>query len=75
MRVSPEQALLSIVLWSDVPTQHGGTYIAPESVGHIARYLAQHPEGCGGWDGASTPMPNSKEIIAQCSRFVEITGQ
>ena len=75
LRGSSEQALLSIVLWSDVPTRHGGTYIAPESVGHIARYLAQHPEGCGGWDGASPPMPNAKEIIAKCSRFVEITGE
>lgn len=72
---SPEQALLSVVLWSDVPTQHGGTYIAPESVGHIARYLAQHPEGCGGWNEPSTPMPNSREIIAHCSEFVEITGE
>jgi hypothetical protein len=68
---SPEQALLSVVLWSDMPTRHGGTYIAPESVGHIARYLAEHPEGCG--DGG-TPMPDSKEIISQCTEFVEITG-
>ena len=70
---SPEQALLSVVLWSDVPSQHGGTYIAPQSVGHIAKFLAQHPEGVGGQSGR--PMLNSKEIIAQCTEFVEITGK
>ena len=69
---SPEQALLSVVLWSDVPSQHGGTYICPESVGHIARFLAQHPEGVGGADGAAW-LPFG-DVIAQCSEFVEITG-
>jgi hypothetical protein len=42
---SPEQALLGIPLWSDVVPQGGGTFIAPESIGQVARFLADHPEG------------------------------
>ncbi|MCC5830583.1 MAG: phytanoyl-CoA dioxygenase family protein [Phycisphaeraceae bacterium] len=65
---SPEQGLLTIVLWSDVVHQGGPTYIAPQSIGLIARYLAEHPEG---------RLPNEfpiAELIDQCDHFVEATG-
>jgi hypothetical protein len=66
---SREQSLLTVVLWSDMLHQGGGTFVAPDSVRVIARYLAEHPEGV---------HPNDfrfQELIAQCTRFEEITGK
>ena len=65
---SPEQALLSLPLWSDVVPQGGGTYIAPQSVGVIARYLAEHPEGVH-----PNGFPNA-ELIRQCDERIEAVG-
>lgn len=65
---SREQALLTIVYWSDVGQQGGGTFIAPDSIRHMARFLADKPEGVSPGD-----IP-SQAIIEQCSDFVEITG-
>ncbi|KAI0701564.1 hypothetical protein C8T65DRAFT_269524 [Cerioporus squamosus] len=42
---SPEQALLVIPLFSDIAPGGGATYIAPEGIELVARYLAGHPEG------------------------------
>jgi len=66
---SREQALLTVLYWSDVEHQGGGTCIAPDSVKHIARYLTDRPEGV-----PPSEMP-FKDLIAQCSEFVEITGE
>lgn len=66
---SPEQGLLTLVLWSDVVHQGGATFAAADSVGPIARFLAGHPEGV---------LPDAFSqagIINQCSHFVEATGQ
>jgi hypothetical protein len=66
---SPEQGLLTLVLWSDVEHQGGATFVAADSVGPIARFLAEHPEGV---------LPNAFSaagIINQCSDFVEATGE
>ncbi len=64
---SREQALLTIVYWSDVGHKGGGTFIAPDSIQVVARYLADHPEGVGpGEFGA---------LISQCKEFVEVTGE
>jgi hypothetical protein len=65
---SREQALLTIVLWSNVAHQGGGTFIAPDSIGHIARFLAERPEGV---KPGGIPF---QQIIGQCSEFVEVTG-
>ncbi|MDA0333797.1 MAG: hypothetical protein O2782_01370 [bacterium] len=65
---SREQALLTVLLWSDVAHQGGGTFIATDSVGHMARFLADHPEGV-----APADIP-CQAIVEQCSEFVEITG-
>ena len=65
---SREQALLTIVYWSDVAHEGGGTFIAPDSIGVIARYLADHPEGVD-------PSFNFGSLIDQCQEFVEVTGE
>ncbi len=64
---SREQVLLTVLLWSDVAHQGGGTFIAPDSVKHVARFLADHPEG--------VPSVPAKEIAQQCTEFVEVTGE
>ena len=66
---SPEQGLLTIVIWSDIRPRGGGTYVAADSVPAVARFLLDHPEGV---------RPGEfkyKEMLAQCSDFIEITGQ
>ncbi len=63
---SPEQGLLTIVCWTDMVHTGGGTFIAPDSVGAVARFLAEHPEGVS---------PNSfGKLIHQCKQFEELTG-
>jgi hypothetical protein len=63
---SPEQGLLTIVIWSDIKAQSGGTFVACDSVPHVARRLHAHPEGLlpGGFGG----------LIDECRDFAEITG-
>ncbi len=66
---SPEQGLLTLVLWSDVQPRGGATFVAADSVPVVARFLAQHPEGV---------LPNEfdhQALIDQCNHFVEATGQ
>ena len=65
---SHEQGLLTIVLWTDMHHQGGGTYIAADSVPVIARHLAEHPEGV---------LPTDFDFQAltrQCANFIELTG-
>jgi hypothetical protein len=66
---SREQALLTIVLWSDMLHQGGGTFISPDSVRIIAKYLFEHPEGVNPSDF------DFQGLIKQCTRFEEITGK
>ncbi len=66
---SREQALLTIVLWSDMRHMGGGTFIAPDSVRVVARYLYEHPEGVDPHDF------NFQEMIKQCGQFEEMTGK
>src|ERR687895_898571 len=66
---SPEQGLLTLVLWSDVERQGGATFVATGSVGPVARFLAARPEGV---------PPNEfpvGELVGQCTEFVEATGR
>jgi len=65
---SPEQGLLTIVLWTDMLHRGGGTFIAPDSVRVVARYLADHPEGV---------LPTDfdfRALIRQCDDLLELTG-
>jgi hypothetical protein len=66
---SPEQALLSLVLWTDMLPKGGGTFVATDSVPVVARFLAEHPEGV---------LPRDfgyAGLIGQCRDFVEMTGE
>ena len=65
---SREQALLTIVYWSDVGHKGGGTFIAPDSIGVVAQYLADHPEGVD-------PSFDFGSLIHKCGEFVEVTGE
>ena len=42
---SPEQGLLTIVLWSDIEERGGGTFVAPDSVAPVARLLEPSARG------------------------------
>jgi hypothetical protein len=66
---SPEQGLLTLVLWSDVRPQGGATFVAADSVPVLARFLAEHPEGV-----LPKEFPR-QELIGQCREFVEATGE
>jgi hypothetical protein len=66
---SPEQALLTLVLWTDMAHKGGGTFVAADSVPVVARFLADHPEGV---------LPDDFDytgLIGQCRDFVEMTGR
>jgi hypothetical protein len=64
---SPEQGLLTIILWDDILPKSGGTFLAADSVPAVARYLLDHPEGCepGAFGG----------LISGCSEMIEATGK
>jgi hypothetical protein len=66
---SPEQGLLTLVLWSDIDPRGGGTFVATDSVAPVARFLARHPEGVLPED-----LP-CEDLIAQCREMVEMTGR
>jgi hypothetical protein len=77
---SPEQGLLTLVLWSDVHHQGGATFVAADSVAPVARFLAAHPEGVYPVEvpappGQSPARFSYPELIGQCSRFAEATGE
>ena len=66
---SREQALLVIVVWSDIAPRGGGTFIAPDSLRVMAKYLLEHPEGVPPKDF------DFQALVAQCREFVEVTGE
>ena len=66
---SPEQGLLTFVLWTDMVHKGGGTFVAADSVPVVSRFLAEHPEGV---------LPRDfdyADLIGQCRDFVEMTGE
>ncbi len=65
---SPEQGLLTIVLWTDMHHRGGGTYIAADSVPVVAQHLAEHPEGL-----LSTDF-DFQALAGECVDFRELTG-
>ena len=64
---SPEQGLLTIVVWSDIYPKSGGTFVACDSVQHVAQHLYAHPEGL-------LPGEGFGQLVGKCKDFVEITG-
>jgi hypothetical protein len=71
---SPEQGLLTLVLWSDVHHRGGATFVAADSVAPVARFLADHPEGIVPPSGVGLGYPY-EDLISQCHDFVEATGR
>lgn len=65
---SREQALLTIVAWTDMRHQGGATLIAPDSVRVIARLLCEHPEG------VAAKEFDYPALLSQCHRFKELTA-
>ncbi|KAF9270519.1 hypothetical protein L218DRAFT_969059 [Marasmius fiardii PR-910] len=85
---SPEQALLVIPVFSDIEARGGGTYISPDGIDLIAKYLAAHPEGVLPTGLSFTPSTSEfaepkddpdhlsfLSLAKQCNCFVEITGE
>jgi hypothetical protein len=66
---SPEQGLLGIVFWRDVAERQGPTYLATDSIGPVARFLASRPRGV---DPGELPY---RDLLSQCQQFVPLTGR
>lgn len=64
---SPEQGLLTIVVWSDIHPKSGGTFVACDSVQHVAQHLYANPQGL-------LPGEGFGQLIGKCEDFAEITG-
>ncbi|EGN98485.1 hypothetical protein SERLA73DRAFT_169439 [Serpula lacrymans var. lacrymans S7.3] len=85
---SPEQALLVIPVYSEIKHRGGGTFIAPEGIDMVAKYLAAHPEGVLPTGMSFTPSTSTYtepkddpgyyshlEEVKKCNKFFEITGE
>lgn len=64
---SPEQGLLTIVVWSDIRPKSGGTFVACDSVQHVAQHLYANPQGL-------LPGEGFGQLYSKCRDFAEITG-
>ncbi len=64
---SPEQGLLTIVVWSDIYPKSGGTFVACDSVQHVAQHLSANPQGL-------LPGEGFGQLVGKCDDFAEITG-
>lgn len=64
---SPEQGLLTIVVWSDIEPRSGGTFVACDSVKHVAQHLHANPQGL-------LPGEGFGKLYEKCQDFAEITG-
>ena len=71
---SPEQGLLTVVIWSDILPRSGGTFCALDSIGPVARLLASQPAGIhpDSVQGSGYLIPS---LISGCENFVELTGR
>jgi hypothetical protein len=69
---SPQQGLLLGYIYSDTLPGSGGTQMCVDSIGVVARLLAQHPEGIHPDSVQSYIKPH---MIKECSEFEELTGE
>ena len=71
---SPEQGLLTVPIYSNIQPKSGGTFIAPDSIRHVAELLAEHPAGLhpDSVQGSGYLIPG---LIEQCAEFEELTGE
>ncbi|TVR54421.1 MAG: hypothetical protein EA425_01975 [Puniceicoccaceae bacterium] len=70
----PEQGILGIVCWEKMVHQGGATFIAPDSIGPVARYLADRPEGVWPdefpWDDLIRQCSDFREAVADAGDFI-----
>ncbi|KKY18447.1 hypothetical protein UCRPC4_g04916 [Phaeomoniella chlamydospora] len=76
---SPEQGLLVIPVFTDIIKEAGGTMICPSSVGKMAQYLYEHPDGVTPQlQPRSGPLPHKPldltSLVCKCGDFHEMTG-
>ena len=69
---SPQQGLLLAFFYSDILPNSGGTQICVDSVGVVARLLAQYPQGIHPDTVQSYIKPH---MVKECSEFEELTGE
>ena len=71
---SPEQGLLTVPLYTEILPKSGGTFIAKDSIAHVARLLAAYPQGfhADSVQGSGYLIPY---LIEQCSEFEELIGE
>jgi hypothetical protein len=69
---SPQQGLLLGYFYSDILSGSGGTQMCVDSIGVVARLLAQHPEGIHPDSVQSYIQPH---MIKECKEFEELTGE
>lgn len=69
---SPQQGLLLAFFFSDILPNSGGTQICVDSVGVVARLLAQYPVGIHPDTVQSYIKPH---MIKECNEFEELTGE
>ncbi|MFP6722939.1 MAG: phytanoyl-CoA dioxygenase family protein [Candidatus Poribacteria bacterium] len=70
---SPEQALLVLVIWSDIKPKSGGTFFIPDSADHIIKFLYRHPEGVNhnyGWNYFAKDCSDFRELTASAGDIV-----
>ena len=71
---SPEQALVTVPIYTDIEPKSGGTYLALDSIGPVARLMSVSPEGIhpDSVQGAGYLIPG---LVEQCCEFRELTGE
>lgn len=65
-----DNGAVAVALFSDVLPDSGSTWLAVDSVPHVARLLAEHPEGVDFVECEAAPA-----LTHRCERFEEVTGE
>ncbi|MCX5659118.1 MAG: hypothetical protein NTW19_05265 [Planctomycetota bacterium] len=65
---SPEIGLFVLAIWKDIAPRGGGTAVALDSVGPVARRMLEHPKGL-------SAVGFKDNLNQQCKRFVHIEGK
>lgn len=68
---SGDQVLTAIVFYNDIEPNAGGTFVAPDGIKHVVKWLYDHPEGADSWpvdETGARVVCNAKEL----NEFVEV---
>jgi len=70
---SGEQGLTVIVLFNDIISRAGPTFVSPDGTTKVCKWLYEHPEGM---ESSQRDPDGSLSIcnIQECEKFVELTG-